>query len=77
MIDRQGSLRRFVMREGAEWDRRPGGGLDVEIVERVGALLEFRIDLHDDVVLVDALVHRGDLPLSESVIERIIDRRWR
>ena len=40
----------------------------------VGALPELRLDLHDDVVLVQRRVHRRDLPLAEGVVERVVDR---
>ena len=42
-----------VVREGAERNLLAGGGTDVDILERVGTLLELRIDLHHHVVLVD------------------------
>ena len=55
---------------GTSW---PVAGTDVDILERVGTLLELRSDLHHHVILVESLVHRGDLPLAKGVVERVVD----
>ena len=47
---------------------------DIDILERIGALLELLSHLHHHVVLVDSLVHGGDLPLAKGVVQRVIDR---
>ena len=61
------------MRDGGERDLRAGGGLDVDVAERVGVVLVILRDLHDDVVLVELLIHGGDLALAEGVGERGVD----
>ena len=50
-----------------------GAGLDVDAVERVGAELILRIDLHHHEVLVERGVHGGDLALAEGVVEDLVD----
>src|SRR5208283_2756681 len=60
--------------EGVELDELPGAGAHVDLVKRFGVLPELRRDLHHDMVLVERRVHRGDLPLPERVVERIVDR---
>ena len=62
------------MREGRQRNHLPSGGrTQVDILEPVGAPLELRIDLHHHKILVHGLVHRGDLPLAKSVVERAVD----
>jgi hypothetical protein len=39
--------------------------------------LEFRVGLQNHVVLVQLRVHGVDLALSERIVERIVDGRWR
>ena len=56
------------MRECAERNFLAGSGTDVDILERIGTLLELLSHLHHHVVLVDSLVHRGDLPLAKGVV---------
>ena len=43
------------------------------MIEAVGILLELGIHLHHHVVLVDALIHGGDLALAKGVVEDAID----
>src|SRR4029077_12180914 len=42
-------------------------------LEDLRARLELRRDLQHDVILVDAFVDVGDLPLSEGVAERVVN----
>src|SRR5579864_8849044 len=65
------------MRKGAERNSLPGRGMDVDVFERVRTLLELGIDFHHDMVLVDALINCGDLPLAKRIVERVIDRTGR
>ena len=67
------SHRSFVMREGAERNLLAGGGLHIDIPERVGSLLEGLSHLHHHVILVCSLVHGGDLPLAKGVVQSVID----
>ena len=50
-------------------------GLDVELVQLVGIDLELRLRLKNHMVLVQLRVHRVDLPLTEGIVECIVDRR--
>ena len=52
---------------------RPRGGPDIDILERIGTLLELLSHLHHDMVLVNSLIHGGDLPLAKGVVQRVID----
>src|ERR1700730_4890698 len=47
---------------------------DIDAVERFGSILEFGVDLQDDMVLLQGGVDRGDDTLAEGVVERIVDR---
>ena len=40
-----------------------------------GSCQKLWLDFHDDVVLIELLVHGGDLALAERIIERVVDRR--
>ena len=44
------------------------------MTELVGILLELRVALEYHVILVDLGIHGVDLPLTEGVVERVIDR---
>jgi len=45
----------------------------VNILQGLSRLLELRRHFHDYVVLIQRAVHGGYLPLSECIIERIVD----
>ena len=47
---------------------------DVDVPEGPRALPELGLDLEHDPVLVELGEHRGDLPLAEGVVERVVDR---
>ena len=47
----------------------------VDTLERIRARLESRIDLEDDVILIERGEHRRDDALAKSIVERIVDRR--
>src|ERR1700730_14749188 len=46
---------------------------DIDILERIGTLLELLSHFHHDMVLVNSLIHGGDLPLAKGVVQRVID----
>src|SRR5215813_3655035 len=50
--------------------------MDVNIFQRIGVLLELRIHFHDDVILIELRVNRGDLALAEGVVESIVNVSW-
>ena len=52
-----------------------GGRVHVDVFQRVGILLELRIDFQDHVVLVQLREDGGDLALAEGVVERVVDVR--
>ena len=60
--------RGLVVRECAERNFLTSRGLDVDILERIGTLLELLSHLHHDVILVHSLIHGGDLPLAKCVV---------
>ena len=51
----------------------PARGVDVDVVQRFRPVLELRVDLQDDVVLVQGRVHGRDDALAEGVVERVVD----
>src|SRR5260370_21875296 len=51
--------------------------MNVDVLERVRTLLELGIDLHHYMVWVDGFINRGELPLAECIVERVIDRNGR
>src|SRR5690349_15081824 len=69
----QRRARGFVMSEGAERHQLATGGWDEDVVESLRAKLELGIDFHNDVILIHALVNRGDLSLAKGVVQRAID----
>ncbi len=48
--------------------------MHVDILQRVGILLELRIHFEHDVILVQLRENRGHLPLPERVIQRVVNR---
>ena len=47
------------------------------MVQLVGVQLKLRLTLENNVVLIHLRIHRVDLPLTEGVIQGVIDRRGR
>ena len=73
VIHRQRNVGGHEVSERRQRYGRAAGGAQVNILQSLGRLLELRRDFHDHVVLVERTVHGGDLPLSEGVVERIVD----
>ena len=73
MSDSQRRVGFLVVRKGTERDGLSRRRAHIDILERIRALLEFGIDLHHYVILIDASVNGGDLPLAKGVVERVID----
>src|ERR1700674_1609092 len=73
VIDGKGGVRVFVVGEGTERDKLPGLRGNVNRLERVRTWLEFGGDFHHDVILVQALINIGDLPLAEGVAQRVVN----
>src|SRR5579859_6256665 len=63
----------FDASEGGKRNLRAVGGVDVNILERIGILLELRVHFHDDVILIELRVNRGDLALAEGVVQGVVD----
>ena len=59
--------------QGIERHLLPDGRGDVDVAERTGPILEFRIDLQNDVVLVQRRVHRRNDALTEGIGQGIVD----
>src|ERR1700732_384006 len=70
-----GESRRLLLEAGkrAQWNLRPVRGLHVDNFQRVWVLRELSIDLQHDVILIQLGEHRGDLPLTERVVERFVN----
>src|ERR1700723_42989 len=47
------------------------------MIQLVWIQLKLRLTLQNHVILIDLRIHRTDLPLTESVIERVVDGRGR
>ena len=77
MIHRDGRGGRLIFRDGAQRNDRADraiGCAQVDLVQSFGALPEFWIDLHNDMVLVQRAEHGRDLPLSESIVKCVVDQ---
>src|SRR5437660_3546053 len=57
--------RGLVMRECAERNFLTSRGVDVDILERIGTLLELLSHFHHNVILINSLIDGGDLPLAK------------
>ncbi len=73
VVDGKGGVGMLVMGEGAERDKLSGLRRNVNRLERVRAGLEFRRDFQHNVILVEAFVNVGDLPLAEGVAESVVN----
>src|SRR5258708_40271950 len=73
MIEREGGGAGVETREGAERDLRAVGRLYVNVFQRIGILLELRIDFQNDVILVELSEDRGDLALAKGIVERVVN----
>src|SRR6267143_3139804 len=77
MIEREGGIARIEAREGAERDLRAVGGFYINILQRIGILLELRIDFHDHVILIELGKNRGDLALAKGIVKRVVNVGWK
>ena len=75
MIQRERRAARLHAREGTQRNLRTGGGVHVNIFQRIGILLELRIDFHHHVILIELREDGGDLALAEGVVQRVVDIR--
>ncbi|MNV42019.1 hypothetical protein D3C71_1336760 [compost metagenome] len=73
--DRQLRLTLFDMRQAGQPHLAAIGGLDVDLVQRLRADLLAGLRLQHHAVLTGLGVDRGNLPLTEGVIQRIGDVR--
>ena len=74
VVDGERGRARLVARERRERHERARARAHVDVAQGRRRLLELRAHLEHDAVLVEALVHRGDRPLPEGVVERLVDR---
>jgi hypothetical protein len=51
--------------------------LDVKVVQITGIALKLRVRFENDVILVDLGVQSVDLPLSEGIVESVVQSRGR
>ena len=75
VIHREISIARTELGDGRQWHSgaRAVGGLDVNLPQRIGIQLKFRVYFEDDMVLAVLLVDHGNLPLSERVVKRVVN----
>src|ERR1700676_4427705 len=73
VIDGQRRSARLKSRERAQRNLLPGGRVHINVLQRRWILLELRVHFHHHVILVELGENRGDLPLSEGVVQRVID----
>src|SRR5260370_22277322 len=73
MIERQSGVARIKARKGAERDLRAVGRFYVNVFQRIGILLELRIDFHDHMTFIELGKNRGDLALAKSVVKRDVN----
>src|SRR6267143_177314 len=73
MIECEGGGAGLETRKGAERDLCAVGRLYVNVFQRIGILLELRIDFQDHVILVELGKNCGDLSLAKGIVERVIN----
>src|SRR5258706_7932206 len=73
MIECEGGGAGLETRKGAERDLCAVGRLYVNVFQRIGILLELRIDFHDHVILVELGKNCGDLALAKGIVERVVN----
>ena len=61
------------MGESAQGDLSTGGRFHIDMLEAFGVLPELRVHFEHHMVLVELGVHRGDLPLAEGIVKRVVD----
>ena len=77
MIDALRGQTRFVVNKRTQRDFDAICRSHVNILERVGILLIRQFGFHHDVILIQWLVHRRDLPLAKRGVQSIIDNLGR
>src|ERR1019366_9271095 len=65
------------LRDGGDRNGGAGGRRNVNVLERIGILLETRINFENNVILIELGKHRGDLTLAERVVKDIINGGWK
>ena len=73
MVNGQGSVGWAEVGKGSQRNHVAIGGVDINILQNVGALLKFGRHFHDHVVLIQRLIDGGHLALSEGVVKHGID----
>ncbi len=74
MIDRERRNAGFKMRKRAQRHRAAGSGQHINVIQLRRIALKFRQRFQDDVILVQLREERGNLPLAERVVERVVNR---
>ena len=64
-----------IVGEGTEWHQRAVRRPHINVFETIGILPEVRPHFQYHMVLIQLLVHGGDLALAKGIVERIVDRR--
>ena len=54
-------------------DHFPSGGFEEDFLQGIGAFQVGRVDFQNHMVLVVSLVHGGNLPLAEGIVERVVN----
>src|SRR6185369_733815 len=71
--DREWCITEFKVSERSQWYLRAAGRLHVDVLQGLRVLLEPRIDLEHNVILVQLREDRRHLPLAESVVKCVVD----
>ncbi len=71
MIDDERCVGGGIVREGAERHQRAVRRPHIDVLKAIGILPEARLYFQDHTVLIQLLVHGGDLTLAKGIIERI------
>src|SRR5262249_19183322 len=67
-------VRGGIMGEGTERHQRAARRPHIDMLQAIGVLQEGRPHFQHHMVLIQRLVHRGDLALAKGIVECILDR---
>ncbi len=73
MIDRKIGVSGLELCHSRKRHELSAGGFDEDLIQRIWVGQELGVRLQDHIMLVIALVERGDLTLTERVIQRAIN----
>ena len=77
MVRRQGRVHSRLAVQRSQGNLRFIRPADEDVPQGFGIEREVLFDLHHDMVLIERFINRRDLPLTEGVVQRVIDRGQR